>query len=160
MTGGGGTNTGGRAAGRAAAARGADLAVGGLAAGLAAGALAAGFLVSGLGAGLAVAAAGLMTASGPKQADARMEYLKAFVGKYTKLSEEDQAKKCLICHGANKKQRSSYAMALEKALGAKMVKDMEKINTALTEVEGKEYEDGKTYGQLLNEGHLPAPFAE
>jgi hypothetical protein len=108
----------------------------------------------------ALAVVGSMTVSAPKKADARAEYQKAFLGKYDKLSEEDQMKKCGICHGKNgqnKKVRSDYAQALEKALGAKMVKDVEKINAALAEVEGKEYEDGKTYGSLLNSGKLPAP---
>jgi predicted alpha/beta hydrolase family esterase len=110
---------------------------------------------------IAVAVVGAMTVSGPNQANARPEYQKAFLAKYTKLSQADQDKKCAMCHGAeNKKQRSAYAEALGKALGAKMVKDVEKINAALTEVESKEYEDGKTYGSLLNEGKLPAPFKE
>lgn len=109
----------------------------------------------------AAAVMGLMTTSGPRQAQAQKQYMDAFLAKYTKLSEEDQAKKCGICHGADsKKMRSDYAKALEKALGEKKVKDVDKINAALTEVEGKEYEDGKTYGSLLNEGKLPAPYSE
>ena len=72
-----------------------------------------------------------------------------------------RASSAVICHGAkSKKERSDYAKALEKALGEKKVKDVEKINAALTEVEGKEYEDGKTYGSLLNDGHLPPGFSE
>lgn len=112
----------------------------------------------------AAAVVAALTLSGPNQANARPEYQKALFAKYTKISEADQMKKCGICHGgengANKKQKSAYAEALGKALGAKMVKDVEKINTALTEVESKEYEDGKTYGSLLNEGKLPPPFSE
>lgn len=107
-----------------------------------------------------VAAVGLLNTSAPKQADARPEYQKAFLEKYSKLSDEDKEKKCLICHGKEKKMRSDYAMALEKALGAKMVKDVDKIAAALTESEGKEYEDGKTYGSLLNAGKLPPPYKE
>lgn len=108
---------------------------------------------------VAVAAAvGLMVVAGPKSAQARPEYQKAMIAKYTKISAEDQEKKCLICHGEKKTERSDYAQALGKALGGKNIKDVEKINAALTEVEAKEYEDGKTYGSLLNEGKLPAPF--
>jgi hypothetical protein len=108
----------------------------------------------------ALAVVGVLTTSAPKRADARPEYQKAFLEKYSKLSDEDKEKKCLICHGKEKKMRSDYAKAIEKALGAKNVKDMDKINAALTEVEGKEYEDGKTYGSLLNSGKLPPPYQE
>ena len=108
----------------------------------------------------AVAVAGLMTAGAPRQADARPDYQKAFLAKYTKISAEDQEKKCLMCHGEEKKQRSDYAKAMEKALGVKNCKDVEKINEALTEVESKEYEDGKTYGSLLKDGKLPPPYSE
>lgn len=104
---------------------------------------------------------GLTSLSAPKQAQAQKNYMDAFLAKYTKLSEEDKAKKCGICHGKeSKKERSDYAQALAKALGGKKVKDEAKVNAALTEVEGKEYEDGKTYGSLLNAGKLPAPYAE
>lgn len=101
---------------------------------------------------------GLMV-SGPKQASAQKQYLDAFIAKYD--IAEAKEKKCLVCHGAkSKKERSDYAKALEEALGEKKVKDEAKIMAALATVEGKEYEDGKTYGQLLKDGKLPAPFAE
>ncbi|MFV0444327.1 MAG: hypothetical protein ACK5Q5_12225 [Planctomycetaceae bacterium] len=104
---------------------------------------------------------GLTSLSAPKQAQAQKQYLDAFKAKYTKVSADDLKKGCAICHGKeSKKQRNDYALALEKALGAKKVKDVEKINSALMEVEAKEYEDGKTYGSLLNDGKLPAPYAE
>jgi hypothetical protein len=100
-----------------------------------------------------------MTVLAPQPAQARKEYMDAFLAKYDKLSDEDKEKKCAICHSAaSKKDRSDYAQALEKALGAKMVKEADKIDAALVEVEGKEYEDGKTYGELLEAGTLPAPF--
>ncbi len=103
-----------------------------------------------------VAVAGLMLLSQPAQA--RMEYFNAFKGKYSNLSKENLDKKCGICHGANKKMRSDYANAVEKALGAKMVKDMEKINKALDEAAKGDAGDGKTYGDLLKDGKLPAPY--
>lgn len=99
---------------------------------------------------------GISLTAAPKQASARMEYLKAFSEKYG--IEEANTKKCLVCHGMNKKDRSDYAQEVGKALGATKVKDMEKINAALTTVESKEYEDGKTYGQLLKDKKLPEPF--
>ena len=111
---------------------------------------------------IAVAAAvlGLMSTSAPKQAQAQKYYMDAMFEKYDKISDADKAKKCGVCHGKSKKMRSDYAQALGKALGAKKVKDKDKINAALMEVEGKEYEDGKTYGDLLNDGKLPAPYSE
>jgi hypothetical protein len=99
---------------------------------------------------------GISLTAAPKQASARMEYLNAFVAKYD--IAEAKEKKCLVCHGAKKTERSDYAQEIGKALGAKMVKDMDKINAALETVESKEYEDGKTYGQLLKDKKLPAPF--
>ena len=65
------------------------------------------------------AVAALVTVCQPAQA--RMEYFNAFKGKYTNLQKADMDKKCAICHAANKKMRSDYAMSIEKALGAKMV---------------------------------------
>jgi hypothetical protein len=103
-----------------------------------------------------VAVAGLMAVCQPAQA--RMEYFNAFKGKYSNLQKADLDKKCAICHAANKKMRSDYAMAIEKALGAKMVKDMEKINKALDEAAKGDAGDGKTYGDLLKDGKLPAPY--
>ncbi len=101
-----------------------------------------------------------MTASTPREAAAQKQYMDAFIETYDTVAEEAKEKKCLICHGKSKKVRSDYAKELEKALGAKKVKDVDKIKSALTQVEGKEFEDGKTYGQLLKSGKLPAPAAE
>jgi|SRR5262245_42713415 hypothetical protein len=102
------------------------------------------------------AIAGLVTLCQPAQA--RMEYFNAFKGKYSNLQKADLDKKCGICHGTDKKMRSDYAKAVEKALGAKMVKDMEKINKALDEAAKGDAGDGKTYGDLLKDGKLPAPY--
>jgi hypothetical protein len=108
---------------------------------------------------VAVAFAGLLFVSQPEPAQARMEYLKAFSGKYDKVKDAANTKKCGVCHGAQKKDRSDYAKAIEKALGAKMVKDMDKINKALDEAaKGDSGNGGKTYGDLLNDGTLPEPF--
>jgi hypothetical protein len=101
----------------------------------------------------------------PQQAQARMEYWKAFKGTYTKLDQEkvETSVKCGICHGGekgvNKKKLSKYAEELKAELGAKAVKDEEKIKKALTAVEAKKTADGKTYGDLLKEGKFP-PAAE
>jgi len=107
---------------------------------------------------VAIAATGLMT---PERAQARMQYFKAFKETYTKL---DQTKvdenKCGICHGgdkgANKKKLSKYAQEFGSALGAKNVKEEEKIKDALKKAEAKDAGEGKTYGDLLKDGKFPA----
>lgn len=104
------------------------------------------------------AVAGFMVSSAPQQATAQPQYLKAFTEKYD--IAEAKEKKCGVCHGEKKTERSEYAQAMGKALGEKKVKDVEKINKALTDVEAVEYADGKTYGELLKSGKLPAPYSE
>lgn len=91
---------------------------------------------------------------------AQKQYFDAFVAKYPAVAEKANEQKCGVCHGKQKTQRSDFAKALEKALGEKKVKDVEKINAALDTVAAEEYTDGKTYGELLESGQLPAPFAE
>lgn len=100
-----------------------------------------------------VFAAGSMMIS-PQDASARKEYMDAFNAKYDIEAAKEQ--KCNLCHAKkSKKERSDYAKAMEKALGAKMVKDKDKINESLTEIEKVEYETGKTYGALLKDGKIP-----
>ena len=108
----------------------------------------------------AVAVAGVLVSICSPPAEARMEYMNALSTKYPAIAEQVKSEKCLVCHGKQKKQRSDYAKAIEKALGAKMVKDVEAINKALDTVADQEYADGKKYGDLLKEGKLPAPFSE
>jgi hypothetical protein len=111
---------------------------------------------------VAIASTGLLT---PQQAQARLEYYKAFKATYEKLDQEkvDTSVKCGICHGgdkgANKKKLSKYAEELKTELGAKQVKDEEKIKKALKAIESKTTADGKKYGDLLKEGTFP-PAAE
>ncbi|MEZ6056805.1 MAG: hypothetical protein R3C01_08870 [Planctomycetaceae bacterium] len=104
------------------------------------------------------AVAGLVVSSAPKQANAQPQYLKAFLAKYE--IEGAAEKKCGICHGEKKSERSAYAMEFGKALGEKKVKDVEKINAAYDTAAKAEYADGKTYGELLKSGKLPAPYGE
>ncbi len=97
----------------------------------------------------------------PHQADARPQYHKAFAAKFEKVAKEANEKKCAVCHGdegKNKKQVSDFGKALAEALGAKNVKEEDKINEALDKVAKKEFEPGKTYGSLLEAGKLPAPY--
>ena len=109
---------------------------------------------------LAIAAvAGLMLVSTPQEADAQKQYFDNFKERYPDLEEQLDELKCGVCHGKSKKMRSDYAQALEEALGEKKVKDAEKIMEALEEIEETEYEDGMTYGELLESGELPEPFS-
>lgn len=91
---------------------------------------------------------------------AQKQYMDAMIAKYEPASKLIMEQKCVVCHGKQKTQRSEYAKAIEKALGEKKVKDVEKINKALDTVAEQEYADGKKYGDLLKAGTLPAPFSE
>jgi hypothetical protein len=91
-------------------------------------------------------------------AHARPLYCKAFIGKYDKVVEA-KTTKCAICHPKPKEkaQRNNYGTALGKLLGAKNQKDAAKIKEALKKAEAeKSAVDGKTFGDLLKDGKLPA----
>jgi hypothetical protein len=105
-----------------------------------------------------VAVAGLMLVGAPQDAQARPQYKTAVEKKYTKIAEELKNKaKCDACHGleadgkSNKKLLSDYAKALAEALGKKNEREAEAIDKALKNG------DGKSYGELLDAGTLPAP---
>jgi hypothetical protein len=106
-----------------------------------------------------VAVTGLFLIGAPEQAEARPQYLKAFVGSYD--IEEAKALKCGVCHGEggkNKKVTSDYGMALFAALGGsdddKNCKDEDRINAALKKTEAVKSGD-TTYGEILKSGKLP-----
>ena len=106
-------------------------------------------------AGLAMAGA-LVLGGFVEQAQARPDYCKTFLGTYADNKAAAEAK-CGICHPVmDKKERNAYAMAVGKALGAKNVKDADKIKEALKKAEGeKSAVEGKTFGDLIKEGKLP-----
>lgn len=116
--------------------------------------------------GLCLAGCGLMALMGaPQQVQARPQYSTAFIAKYETVKKEANEKKCGICHGdegKNKKQKSDYAKALEKALGEKNVKDKQAITEAFAKVEKEKIKEGSemTYGELIKSGKLPEPFKE
>lgn len=64
---------------------------------------------------------------------------------------------CAVCHPSkSKKDRNNYGAALTKALGAKKVKDVEKIKKALEKIaKEKSATEGKTFGDLIKAGELP-----
>ncbi len=107
---------------------------------------------------VAIVTSGLLT---PEQVQARQPYFNNFKETYSKLdSTKVDANKCGICHGgekgANKKKLSKYAQELKAALGKTNIKDADEIKKALKTAEGKDAGDGKTYGDLLNDGKFPA----
>ena len=91
------------------------------------------------------------------EAQARPDYLnKGFIPEYPALKAEVETAKCGVCHGTDKKVRNDYGKAVGEALGAKMVKDEEKIKAALKKAEAhKSSTEGKTFGDLIKDGKLP-----
>ena len=115
---------------------------------------------TGLVCGLAVVAA--IVLSSTRSAEARPNYLKEFIKKYPKLEADAKKTKCNVCHvGKKKKMKNDYGTAMGKVLGAKKVKDKEKIAEALGKTEPeKSGTEGKTFGDLLKDGKLPGKIAE
>ena len=107
-----------------------------------------------IGAGMFLAGSWLLTAD---VADARPAYCKAFIGHYTNVAEAGAAK-CAICHaGEDKKLRNNYGEAFGAALPGKNCKDEAAIKETLLKAEaGKSAVEGKTFGDLLKAGQLPA----
>ncbi|WP_417851177.1 hypothetical protein [Thalassoglobus sp.] len=104
----------------------------------------------------AIAVVGFFAAA-PQQAEARPQYLKGFIAKYD--IAEAKEKKCGVCHGEggkNKKMVSDYGKALGKALGKKNVKSADDIASGLDEAAKADAGDGKTFGDVLKSGKLPA----
>ena len=98
---------------------------------------------------------------GLNQAQARPKYRSVFKAAYPKVASNNKVT-CAVCHVAmgkkiNKKKRNNYGIALAKALGKKNVKKTDAIKKALKKVEsGKSAVAGKTFGDLLKAGKLPA----
>jgi len=92
------------------------------------------------------------------QAEARPNYLKAFTAEYPNVTAAKDVK-CGVCHPEkSKKVRNDYGKAVGGALGAKKVKDAEKLKEAFAASAKKPSKtEGKTFGDLLKEGKLPDP---
>lgn len=96
-------------------------------------------------------------------AEARPQYNKAFKAAYgEKFEGKDVSLKCDVCHDKkSKKKISKYGLDMKEKLGGKNVKDADAINAAFKAVAGMDSQtDGKTYGELLEAGELPAPYSE
>jgi len=88
---------------------------------------------------------------------ARAQYKKQFESKYENVAKENKID-CLVCHvkDKEKKERNNYGDALAKNIG-KNEKDADKIKEAMTKTEKEDSAiKGKTFGDLLKEGKLPA----
>jgi len=97
--------------------------------------------------------------SAPRNADARLQYFKEFESLYGAKVPAIAMKKCGSCHGgvngANKKILIKYGEELKKQLGEKNVKDVDKIKKAFQDSEKGDADDGKTFGDYLNNGEIP-----
>ena len=71
----------------------------------------------------------------PQEVQARTQYQKVFKEVYP---AKEEITKCALCHiGEKKTNLDDYGKAVEEALGAKNVKDIEAIKAALKKAEGK-----------------------
>ena len=90
--------------------------------------------------------------------EARPNYKKAFETNYEKVAKDNKVT-CNACHKEgtdDKKMRNNYGEALTKNI-AKMEKDEAKIKEAMEKTEKeKSAIEGKTFGDLLKDGKLPA----
>jgi hypothetical protein len=112
----------------------------------------------------AVLAGMLFVASSP-EAVARPKYNTEFWSMYEKeIGKLKDETKCAACHngGDDKKKRNDYGQAMAEALvgdevkGKKNETDVAKIKKALEMIAKKKSgTDGKTFGDLIQEGKLP-----
>ena len=100
--------------------------------------------------------AGLVMAASFNSVDARPNYFAEFKKNYPNFKPAETAK-CTICHfGKEKKNRNDYGKTVQKALGAEKVMVKAKIVDAFKKAAGeKSSVEGKTFGDLINEGKLP-----
>jgi len=113
---------------------------------------------------LALLAGVLAFANSP--VEARTKYRTQFQKSYEKVAANHKIN-CFVCHKKmangkiDKKHHNNYGEALEKALGAKNVKNGNKIKEAFGKIEKKKSaEKGKTFGELLEAGKLPGKSEE
>jgi hypothetical protein len=109
--------------------------------------------------------AGLLLATTAQQADARPQYLRWWVQEYPTVAKKNEikpvgAKNCNVCHEAGKAKqvRNDYGKAIQKALGAKNVREKDTFDEALKAVaKEKSPTPDKSFGDLLQNDELPVP---
>jgi hypothetical protein len=112
-------------------------------------------------AGVALLLAGIVCLTSARQAEARPQYLPVWVETYPDVAQKNNVKatvKCNVCHfGAAKKNRNEYGKAIIKALdGKKNMRDKEKFSDVLKTAAKEKNANGKSFGDLLDAGDLPA----
>lgn len=100
-----------------------------------------------------------------ESAEARLQYRKHFIKQYPQVKERNsRAMNCLICHDTkdgsdttpDHEKHNNYGTALKEVI-EKNERDPKNIEESLREVESMPSAiEGKTFGDLLNEGRLPA----
>jgi hypothetical protein len=93
-----------------------------------------------------------------ERAEARKQYNDVFWMHYAEQLAAHRAVKCVACHeGPTKKVRNDYGKAFLEHLKGRDVKDPDAIKAALDKA-AKEPSalQGKTFGDLIKEGKLPA----
>jgi hypothetical protein len=94
-----------------------------------------------------------------QKALARPQYSKSFKTTYAKeLADNTEGTSCTVCHLPEKKTlRNNYGDAIKETMKGKNVKNSEAIEAALREAEKMPSAvEGKTFGDLIKEGRLPA----
>jgi len=96
-----------------------------------------------------------------QSAQARPQYKSSFEKTYPAVAKQNGKNgklTCLVCHPKkDKKMRNNYGVALKEAIGKKNEKNKDAIAKALGATEEKSSAiKGKTFGDLLAAGQLPA----
>lgn len=90
------------------------------------------------------------------EAAAQKQYKEAFEKAYPALAAQIKEADCNICHyGKSKRNLNDYGKAMGEALGAKKVKDEDKIAEALKKAGEAKDADGKTFASVIEGGALP-----
>jgi hypothetical protein len=108
-----------------------------------------------------------------RTASARPEYKTQMdeITKNTKFADLMKEQKCNVCHyGKTKKNRNDFGQALNKTMSDEVYKKLKaeedkekltkKINEALKAAMKEKSKSGKTFGELIEAGELPAKNPE
>ena len=106
---------------------------------------------------LCTAAVAILLSATTYKAKAHPPFLPLFNKQYKHLAEQAKQAKCIVCHrkkdNKDKKRFNNYGRALERVIE----KNKGKIVNIFEKVEGERSAiKGKTFGDLIKEGKLPA----